>query len=128
MMSRPAKRIPGCDFLYERGRRFTVRVQVPRDVRAALGQGEFKTSLDGDLALAKRKYHSVVAGFIARIETARCEMQTVNRASIASTAQPTSEDLEVACYAHFLRMVDNMRGKVAQPVGDNPRILSKQQR
>lgn len=122
-MSQSAKRVPGCDFLYERGRRFTVRVQVPRELKAALGKGEFKKSLGGDLALAKRKYHSVVAGFIGQIEAARSGAQSVFVTPGVSKGQPTTDDLEVACYAHFLRMAEKMRGKVAEPVGDKPREL-----
>lgn len=122
-MSQPAKRVPGCDYLYERGRRFVVRVQVPRELKLALGKGEFKKSLGGDLALAKRKYHNVVATILAQIETARALSLSGCAVPSASTGQPTFEDLDIACHAHFVRMAKNMRGKVAEPIGDDPRTV-----
>ena len=122
-MSLSAKRVPGCDYLYERGRRYVVRVQVPRELKIALGKGEFKKSLGGDLALAKRKYHNVVATIMAQIETARRGAVQPGAPQAKLGNQPTVEDVEAACYAHFVRMAVNMRGKVAHPVGDNPREL-----
>lgn len=122
-MSLPAKRVPGCNYLYERGRRYIVRVQVPRELRDALGKGEFKKSLGGDLALAKRKYHNVVATILAQIEEARRGADQAGEPQALVASQPTVEDVDAACYAHFVRMAVNMRGKVAYPVGDNPREL-----
>lgn len=121
-MSYPAKRVPGYDYLYERGRRFTVRVQVPRHLKTVLGKGEFKKSVGGDLADVKRRYHNVVAAFFAQIDAARVIVVPAQTRSIRGT-QPTVEDVDVACYAHFKRMAVAMKGKVAQPVGDNPRDL-----
>lgn len=122
-MSLSAKRVPGCNYLYERGRRYIVRVQVPRELKVALGKGEFKKSLGGDLALAKRKYHNVVATILAQIETARLGAVQPSEPEAKLGDQPTVEDVDAACYAHFVRMTVNMRGKVANPVGDNPREL-----
>ncbi len=122
-MSPPAKRVPDCEYLFDRGGRHTVRVQVPRHLKAALGKGEFKKSLGGDLALAKRKYHSVVAAFMAEIEAARRGAVQRGAPQAISAKPPTVEDVEAACYAHFVRMTLKMRGKVAHPVGDNPREL-----
>lgn len=122
-MSLSAKRVPGCNYLYERGRRYIVRVQVPRELKDALGKSEFKKSLGGDLALAKRKYHNVVATILAQIEAARCGAEQAGEPQAKAANQPTVEDVDAACYAHFVRMAVNMRGKVAYPVGDNPREL-----
>lgn len=122
-MSLPAKRVPDCEYLYERGRRYIVRVQVPRELKRALGKGELKKSLGGDLALAKRKYHNVVATIMAQIETARRGALQLGAPQAKPDNQPTVEEVEVTCYAHFVRMTVNMRGKVAHPVGDNPREL-----
>lgn len=122
-MSQNARAIPGCDYLYERGRRYTVRVQVPRELKTVIGKGEFKKSLGGDLSLAKRKYHTVVAQFLAEIDAARRATVQPGAAQTLSGKQPRVEDVDAACYAHFKRMTVNMRGKVAHPVGDDPREL-----
>ncbi len=117
------KRVPGCDYLYERGGRFTVRVQVPRELKAALGKGEFKKSLGGDLTLAKRNYHTVVAGYLAEIDAARGTPTATGIDPPFSLKHPRSDEVDLACYAHFQRMAQNMRGNVAQPIGDDPRSL-----
>ncbi len=119
-MSKKWKRVPGYPYVYERGSTYSVRVQVPRDVRGQIGKGELKRSLGGDFSVVKRKHHGVVAEFVAAIEAARSHSVAPSSAASVVVA-PTDEEIEVACYAHFRRMVDNMRGRVAHPVGDAPR-------
>lgn len=119
-MTNGKRRVEGFKYLYERGASFEVRVQVPRPLRIAVGKGELKKSLGGDFALARRKYPKVLAGFLDRIEIAR-KPDANNSHFLTSTGSgPTSDDIEIACYAHFSRMAEKMRGKVAHPVGDNP--------
>lgn len=120
-MSQKPRGVPGFEYLYNRGGRFTVRVQVPSDLRGVLGKGEFKKSLGGDFSVAKRKYHAVVADFIAKINAARVDAGGASRATAPTTLVPQRNDIEVACYAYFRGMVDQIRGKVAEPVGDDPR-------
>lgn len=123
-MSQNAKAIPGCAYLYQRGGRYIVRVQIPREIRAVLGKSEFKKSVGGDLALAKRQSHGLVSRFLAEIDGARRGAVQPGADFRMSGNQPTAEDIDAACYAHFKRMALNMRGQVAEPVGDEPRALS----
>ncbi|WP_447756951.1 DUF6538 domain-containing protein [Sphingopyxis fribergensis] len=70
-MNQNPTRVEGHDYLYQRGRRYVVRVQVPRELRLAVGRGELKKSLGGDFLRAKREYHATVAEFLGRIDAAR---------------------------------------------------------
>ena len=120
-MSQNPARLEGHDYLYQRGRRYVVRVQVPHGLRPVIGQGEFKRSLGGDLLIAKRKYHAVVAEFLGKIDAARR-----NSSQSGSPTQPRGRnvpgkaDIEAACYDHFRLMVTNLRGKVLVEVGESP--------
>lgn len=123
-MSQKAKAVAGCAYLYQRGGRYIVRVQIPQELRAVLGKSEFKKSVGGDLALAKRRYHSLVSQFLAEIDGARRGIVQPGARLGLTGGQPTAGDIEAACYAHFKRMALNMRGKVSEPVGDDPSALS----
>ncbi|WP_422060064.1 DUF6538 domain-containing protein [Sphingopyxis sp.] len=115
------ERVSGHPYLYLRGTRYVARVQIPRDVRAQIGKSEFKRSFGGDGNVAKRKYHAFVAECLGAISVAR---NSNGRTMEAPDPAPVAIDharIEAACYAHFKRMATSMRGKVADPVGENPR-------
>ena len=121
-MSQNPARLEGHDYLYQRGRRYVVRVQVPHGLRPMIGQGEFKRSLGGDLLIAKRKYHAVVAEFLGKIDAARHNSsQSGSLPPPRSMSVPGKADIEAACYDHFRLMVTNLRNKVLVEIGDNPR-------
>ena len=122
-MSRKPKVITDYDYLYDRDGRFTVRVQIPPDVKAAIGQGEFKKSLGGDLPSAKKQYYGVVTEFLANIEAARSLAVQPGAPDAVTGKQPSPEEVDAACYDHFQRMAARMRGKVAIPIGDAPSEL-----
>jgi integrase len=122
-MSHVRRRVEGYKYLYERGPKFEVRVQVPRPLRVAVGKGELKKSLGGDFAQVRRKYPTVLAGFFDQIDAARGGVIKDRYSPPTNVNVLTAEDIEIACYAHFSRMVQNMRGQVAHPVGDNPLSL-----
>lgn len=124
-MTNSKRRVEGYDYLYERGASFEVRVQVPQPLRKAVGKGELKKSLGRDFALVKRQHPKVLSEFFDLIERARQGDIGDRQSAIVSqsAARLTTEDIEIACYAHFTRMAQNMRGQVAQPIGDNPMSL-----
>lgn len=114
------QRVAGTNYLYRRGDRYVVRVQVPADVRAALGQSEFKRSLGADLSIARRKSHALIDEFHTAIERAR-KGSFVRDAAPASSTDPVSrEEIDLAVYAHFRRMLSSLRGKTLLAIGDNP--------
>ncbi|WP_448140590.1 tyrosine-type recombinase/integrase [Sphingopyxis fribergensis] len=120
-MNQNPTRVEGHDYLYQRGRRYVVRVQVPRELRLAVGRGELKKSLGGDFLRAKREYHATVAEFLGRIDAARRQsaepgLHTISRNALV----PSNADIDTACYDHFRLMVANLRGKAIMEVGDNP--------
>jgi integrase len=119
-MGAPKRRVEGFSYLYERGKSYEVRVQVPRPLRPAVGKGELKKSLGGDFAKARRAYHRTVADFVARIDQARLAAGPATQAVKGARSPPDRNDIYEACYAHFRRMVTNMRGKVSNPTGDDP--------
>lgn len=122
-MTNSRRRVQGFKYLYERGASFEVRVQVPRPLRMDVGKGELKKSLGGDFARATRQYPTVLGGFFDQIDAARKCAAKNGPAPFSPGNRPTSEDIEIACYAHFSRMAEKMRGQVAHPVGDNPSTL-----
>jgi integrase len=122
-MTQSKRRVEGYDYLYERGRSFEVRVQVPQPLKAVVGKGELKKSLGSDFTKVRRKHPTVLAAFLDQIDAARRAVGHVEDLPSRSRNQPTSEEVDIACYAHFQRMAQNMRGKVAQPIGENPRSL-----
>lgn len=119
-MTKKSGHLSGYPYLSKRGASYRIRVQVPAPLKSIVGQGELIKSLGADLAIVKRKYHTTVAGFFAQIEAAR-RVSVVNASSSLSLTHPTQEDTELACYAYFRLMAANMRGKVAEPVGDGKR-------
>lgn len=120
-MTQNAKRADGCEYLYQRGRRYVVRVQVPRALRKIVGSGELKKSLGGDLLLAKRAYHAKVAEFLQRIEAARRGITKPSDATgIEGHSSPSATEIEAACFEHFRQMDSSIRGKVSLPTGENP--------
>lgn len=120
-MTQSKRRVEGYDYLYERGRSFEVRVQVPQPLKAAVGKGELKKSLGSDFAKVRKKHPGVLSAFLDQIDAARSAVGLIVENPNRSPSQPTSEEVDLVCYAHFQRMAKNMRGKVAQPIGDNPR-------
>ncbi|MEI6643954.1 MAG: phage integrase SAM-like domain-containing protein [Novosphingobium sp.] len=122
-MSASKRRVEGYDYLYQRGHSYEVRVQVPQPLKAIVGKGELKKSLGSDMRQVGKKHPGVLAGFLAQLEAARESGSTDNHRPNHTRNRPTPEQVHAACYAHFLRMSRNMRGKVAYPTGDNPRTL-----
>lgn len=122
-MNNGKRRVAGFKYLYQRGASFEVRVQVPRPLRQAVGKGELKKSLGGDFVVVRRRYPTVLAGFFDLIDAARKPIVGIEGSGSRLEANPTPGDIELACYAHFTRMTKNMRGEVANPVGDNPSAL-----
>lgn len=120
-MSASKRRVEGYDYLYQRGHSYEVRVQVPQPLKAIVGKGELKKSLGSDMRQVGKKHPGVLAGFLAQLEAARGSGSTDNHRPNHTRNRPTPEQVHAACYAHFLRMSRNMRGKVAYPTGDNPR-------
>lgn len=125
-MTNSKRRVEGYDYLYVRGTSFEVRVQVPLPLRKALGKGELKKSLGSDFTKAKRQHPKILSEFFNLIERARQGEIGHQRSVFVSSPPPrlTTDDIEIACYAHFTRMAQNMRGQVAQPIGDNPMSLA----
>ncbi|HWK63705.1 MAG TPA: DUF6538 domain-containing protein [Rhizobiaceae bacterium] len=122
-MNNSKRRVAGFKYLYQRGTSFEVRVQVPRTLRPSVGKGELKKSLGGDFVAVQRRYPTVLAGFLDQIDAAREPVVSDEGLGLRLEGNPTSEDIEIACYAHFARMTKNMRGEVANPVGGNPSTL-----
>jgi hypothetical protein len=116
-MSAEKRRIEGFAYLYQRGGSFEVRVQVPRTLRAAVGKGELKKSLGGDFSTARRTYHRTAVDLQGRIEQAR-RAATQPPRHISFGREPTRDDIEAASHAHFIRMVERLRGAAISPSGD----------
>ncbi len=116
-MSANKRRIEGFAYLYQRGRSFEVRVQVPRPLRAAVGKGELKKSLGGDFSVARRAYHRTVTDLQGRIDEARSASRQLG-SSAAREGEPTADAIERASYAHFMRMVEQLRGINVSPIGE----------
>ncbi len=94
----------GIDYLYCRNGRYTVRVQVPKDVQSRLGWTEFKRSLGANFAAAKRQCHSVIANFIGQIEAAR-RANVTQPIALQSVGIP---QIESAVQAHYERMAERI--------------------
>lgn len=98
------KQRTGINYLFCRNGRYTVRVQVPKDVQSKLSRTEFKCSLGADFATAKRQCHSVIAGFLGQIEAARRANTTQ-----PSIARPIGfSEIEAAVRAHYERMAERI--------------------
>ncbi len=122
-MGASKRRVEGFPHLYQVGRSYVVRVQVPIPLRPAVGKGELKRSLGGDYGAMKRKYHGTVSQLQAVIEDACNRANLLAKSQSGMSHSPDRSDIDAACYAHFQRMARNMRGKVAYPTGDNPQTL-----
>lgn len=120
-MSASKRRVEGYDYLYQRGHSYEVRLQVPRPLRPVVGKGELKKSLGSDFKKVRDKHPRVLAGLLDQIDAARRTINHVGSLPTHSDNIPTRADIDVACEAHFRRMAKNMAGKVAVPIGDDPR-------
>jgi len=112
------------DLKYLDKRRFpySVRIQVPHDLQAIIEKRELKGSVGSDPVLGLQKYYALVTKFQTIIREARNRtVASVEDANLASMTL-SQDDIDFACYAHFRRMVKNMRGKVAHPIGDAPAL------
>lgn len=93
----------GIQYLSCRKGRYTVRVQVPRELQKQLNQTEFKRSLGGDWLVAKRECHGVIAEFLGKINEARraddVAALPVERGVISKL------EIESAARSHYKRMV-----------------------
>lgn len=120
-MNQNPTRVEGHDYLYQRGRRYVVRVQVPRELRLVVGRGELKKSLGGDFFRAKREYHATVAEFLGRIDAARAHSIEPATHIKSGGLVPSKTDIETVCYDRFRLLVENLRGKAVIEIGNNPR-------
>lgn len=110
--------IEGFPYLRLRGRSYEVRLQVPLPLKPAVGKGELKRSLGGDLAVAKRAYHRTVSELQDTIDRARgvsTQMPSTSRVP----REPSLDDIEVASHSYYSRMVELLRGKVVSLEGEN---------
>lgn len=111
----------GINYLFCRNGRYTVRVQVPKDLQATLNRTEFKRSLGADFTVAKRKCHSVIADFQHQIDAARVAANSSSIAEQGGKAKIGKRDIEAAVRAHYRRMRQsvsrqgnlNLREKIA---------------
>lgn len=110
--------IEGFPYLRLRGRSYEVRLQVPSPLKLAVGKGELKRSLGGDLTVAKRAYHKTVSELQEAIDRARCASPQSNVAS-RMPREPTLDDIAIASYHHYSRMVELQRGKVVSLQGES---------
>lgn len=115
-MSNGKRRVEGFDYLYQRGGSFEVRLQVPRPLRQAVGKGELKKSLGGDFGWVRREYHRTVADLQSLILTARNEGAISSLRTPLAQSPPSRAQIDVACHAHFKRMVDRIRGRAMLPM------------
>lgn len=111
---------PDLEYLDKRRFPYSVRVQVPADLRVEIGKSEFKQSLGSDPVVGRQKYHQLVAKFQGIIREARNRTVKPLVNNTHPNSKPSREDIELACHSHFRRMLLSMRGKVAEPVGETP--------
>lgn len=115
-MNATKRKVEGFDYLYLRGRSYEVRLQVPKALRVHVGKGELKRSLGGDFVKARRVYHSTVSEFQKIVETARRqEIPPSVPPALINPSGPSHDEINAAAYAHFRRMIENMRGKNMSP-------------
>ena len=57
------QKIQGSDYLYRRGNRYVVRMQVPLALQSTVGRRELKKSLGADFGAARNDIHRVIADF-----------------------------------------------------------------
>lgn len=102
------KHATGIPYLFCRNGRYTVRVQVPKELHSQLKRTEFKRSLGADFQVAKRQCHGVISHFQAQIDEARkCAIELPTFSTLAP--MPTDKLLvEAAVQAHYDRMVGQM--------------------
>ena len=110
------QKIQGFDYLYRRGNRYLVRMQVPLALQLAVGRSELKKSLGADFGAARKDIHRVIADFQDQLERARSPAGP----EPSVPALIDEHAIDIAVYAHFRRMTIQMRGKVAEPVGESP--------
>jgi hypothetical protein len=94
----------GIEYLICRDGRYSVRVQVPKDVQHKLGRTEFKKAMGADFLVAKRNSHSVIAEFQCKIEAARRD----NDDALGNSSLPTKDigiaAINSAVRAHYKKM------------------------
>ena len=111
------QKIQGFDYLYQRGSRYVVRMQVPLPLQGAVGRRELKKSLGADFGVARKEIHRVIADFQDRLDKAKGLSPAPEQSAPSILDEHT---IDIAVYAHFRRMTVAMRGKVADPVGEEP--------
>lgn len=119
------RRVEGCEYLYELGRSYEVRLQVPRNLHAIVGKTELKKSLGRDFDKAKRTYHAKVAEYQRVIDRARNSQKGCGDPT-PSHSEPTCEQIDRAAYTYFEQRVSALRGKNVSPTGR--KAASRQER
>lgn len=111
------KRVPDYDYLYQIGGSLVVRVQVPKPLQDLLGRSELKKSFGADHAAARNEYYRTVADFKDQIAGARASSGTSVRTDNRDAEEPSPEEMEAGCYAHYQLMMKHLRGKNVAPDG-----------
>lgn len=94
----------GIEYLICRDGRYSVRVQVPKDIQHKLGRTEFKKAMGADFAVAKRNSHSVIADFQRQIEAARKASNDDFKYSTSQTNDIGIGEINSAVRAHYKKM------------------------
>ncbi len=87
------RKVEGYDYLYQRGSKYLVRMQVPEPLRALLGKGELKKSLGGDLSEAVRNRHKVIADFQGIIGSSQSDQSVIETAGSPSLGTITRQQV-----------------------------------
>jgi integrase len=99
------KHSTGVDYLICINGRYTVRVQIPKDVKGKLGKSEFKRAMGADFAVAKRNSYAVIADFQNQIEQARKTLGPVVSPHRRLKQNVSKPEIEAAVRSHYFRMV-----------------------